>query len=288
MQPRPFARAVEEKRELKWQFPARDVLSLFLQVRVGQIVVIADSRDTVQIRATRLVRARKREVARALLEDSQVKVDLQDRRVTLEDVLPGAGADPKEMPEVELRLEVHVPPGISLRTSLDVGETRVVGETSLLTVKAGNGPVRLQRQKIRRSGAVAVDVGSVEIDGEVGDLAVSLGSGPIRGDRLTASAAETLIFQTQVGEVRVSLRSLPRRELRLLSGNGLVVARIPGNARAVATVLSATGKARSDFALPAASRAIGETGGTLAGNIGGGGTTIRVQTGVGDAALERD
>lgn len=281
------ARAAEEKREYRWEFPARDVVSLMATVKIGAIRVITDRKDRVEVRATRTVRARRRELARALAEDAPIDVALQDRRVTLDDRWPTLAGDEKEPPEIRLEVEIHAPPGIGLRTGLDQGETRVEGEVSLLTVRGGSGAVRLTKQKIRRSALVALDAGSVEIEGQVADLTISIGTGTLKAEKLEAGGAESVVLQSQAGEMRASFKSLPRRELRLQTGTGHATLRIPGSARATATVITASGKASSDFPLPRAARSDGDTGGYLAGSIGGGGVSVKVQTGAGNATLER-
>lgn len=286
----PIARvgAAEEKREYKWTFPARDVVSMMVKVRIGTIRIETDRKDRVEIRATRIVRTRRKELARALVEDSRTVVGLQDRRVTLEDLWPTIAGDEKEPPEVRLEVEIHGPPGMGLRTEIDQGETRISGETSLLTVRSGNGGVRLQKQKIRRSALIAVDSGSVEIEGQVNDLTISIGTGTLKAEKIEAGGAESVILQGQSGEMRAAFKSLPRRELRLQTGAGNVTMWIPGSARATATVITANGKASSAFSLPRAARTASDTGAYLAGSIGGGGVSVKVQTGSGNAVLERD
>jgi len=272
---------------MRWEFPGRDVAALGIVARTGTIRYFADRRDRVEIRAVRTVKARRRELARALAEDSPVALTLDDRQVSLVDRWPSLAGDEKEPPEIRVEIEVHAPPGVALRTEIESGETRVEGETSVLTVRAGSGPVRLVKQVVRRAALVTVGSGSVEIDGRVGDLTVALGNGTVKAERLDAGGAESVVLESQTGEVRAGFRSLPRTELRVQTGTGHVFLRLPGSCRATATVITANGKANSEFPLPRAARTAADTGAYLAGTIGGGGVSVRVQTGSGNATLER-
>lgn len=279
--------AADERREMRWEFPGRDVAAMGITARAGTIRYFADRRDRVEIRAIRTVKARRRELARALAEDAPVALTLDDRQVSITDKWPSMAGDEKEPPEIRVDIEVHAPPGVALRTEIESGETRVEGETSVLTVRAGSGPVRLIKQVVRRGALVAVGSGTVEIDGRMGDLAVTVGNGSVRAERLDCGGAESVVIESQTGEVRAGFRSLPRTELRIQAGTGNVFLRLPGACRATATVITANGKANSEFALPRAARTAGDTGAYLAGTIGGGGVSVRVQTGSGNATLER-
>jgi hypothetical protein len=281
------AHAAEERREYRWQFPSRDVAGLSIQGRIGTIRVVADRKDRMEIRATRIVRTRRRELARAFAEDSPFELSLNDRQATLSDRWPAVAGDDKDTPEIRFELEIHAPPGIALSTELEQGETRVEGETSVLTIRTGSGPVRLVKQNVRRAAVVSVASGSVEVDGQFGGLTVSLGNGQLRADRIDAGAAESVVLESQTGELRAAFRSLPRTELRVQTGTGNATLKIPGSARATATVITANGKAQSEFNIPRAAKAAGDTGAYLTGTIGGGGVGIKLQTGSGNVALER-
>jgi len=281
------ALAAEERREYRWQFPSRDVVGITVEGKIGSIRVITDRKDRLEIRAVRIVRTKRSQLARALVEDSEFPMVLRDREITLSDRWPTLSGDEKDTPDIRFELEIHAPAGIALSTRLEQGETRIEGETSLLTVRTGSGAVRLSKQVVSRSALVSVSSGNIEIDGKFGGLTVAVGNGQLRADRIEAGAAESVVLESATGELRASFKSLPRTELRVQTGTGNAILRIPGSARATATVITANGKAHSDFNIPRATSNPGDTGAYLTGTIGGGGVGVKLQTGSGNVSLER-
>jgi hypothetical protein len=281
------AHAAEERREYRWQFPARDVAGISVEGKIGNIRVVADRKDRLEIRAVRIVRAKRRELVRALVEDSAFPMELRDREIRLVDRWPSLAGDEKDVPEIRFELEIHAPAGIALDTRLEQGETRIEGATSVLTVRTGSGAVRLSKQDVSRNAVVSVAAGMVEIDGRFGGLTVAVGNGQLRAERIDAGGAESVVLESSTGELRAAFRSLPRTELRVQTGTGNATLKIPGSARATATVITANGKAHSDFKIPRATSNPGDTGAYLTGTIGGGGVGVKLQTGSGNVSLER-
>ncbi|MFM2223354.1 MAG: hypothetical protein RLZZ78_1611, partial [Armatimonadota bacterium] len=171
---------------MPWLYPARTVQSIKLAVQVGDIRLQVDNgAKTLSMKTTRIVKAKRREIARALLDDSQELVEFGDRTLTLTDRLPSYAIDAKEEADVRLIVEITAPPGLTISTSIIQGETNLQGDFAYITCRAESGPVRLKEQKIRKSAVVTVGTGNVEMDGTVGDLTISVNSGDIKCDRIT-------------------------------------------------------------------------------------------------------
>jgi hypothetical protein len=147
--------------------------------------------------------------------------------------------------------------------------------------------VRLKDQKIRKSAVVTVGTGNVEMDGSVGDLTISVNSGDIKCDRITLLEASQCTLQTQRGILKAVFTKLPKTELLCQSGSGDVTVQVPGNSKMLATVLTANGKARCAWNIPKSNRALGDMGAVYAGMVNGGGTTVQIQTAVGNATLDK-
>jgi hypothetical protein len=59
-------RLAEEKREMPWLYPARTVQSIKLAVQIGDIRLQVDNgAKTLSMKTTRIVKAKRREIARA-------------------------------------------------------------------------------------------------------------------------------------------------------------------------------------------------------------------------------
>lgn len=281
--------AAEERRDLSWDFPAQGA-PVNLAVRVGDIRIFADAKDRIKVRATRVVRAADREQARRTIEETPVRVQLRDLGIVLTDIVPDRlrRGGRQDAPQVELKVEVHLPPGGAVLSKIDVGDTRVEGAVELLDLRTGNGKVRLERLKVQRSAQISVGVGDIEIAGAAGDLTVAAGTGSIRAERLEAAGTRAVGLRAKVGDITASFLSLPTVELKAIAETGTVRIAIPRRSRGEVVVTTASGTVRSDFTLGVRPKAVGDVGGTLYGPIGGGsGTRIRVQSGIGDAILSR-
>jgi hypothetical protein len=282
--------AVEEKKTLTWDFPAKGGPPVMLDVLVGEIRVVADEKERVRIKATRTVRAETRDRARQTLDETAVQVQLRDQGIQLADRVPrnlqrGGRSD---APAVSLKVEVHVPPGSVLMSRIGVGETRIDGAFELLDLQSTTGSIRLERQNLTRSGRVTIGVGDLSVRGRLGNFQAGVGTGRITAKEIDAGAARSVALKAGVGAIDAGFRSLPQADLSVIGGTGNVRVRVPGDSRGDATVTATTGAVRSSFGLGRRPQGVGAVGGTLYGPIGGGGgTTIRVQTGTGDAALER-
>ena len=287
-----LARAtVEERRELKWEIPTQSAVSFVVKVVVGTIRIDTDRKSGISIRAIRTVRAKDKNTALLNLKDTRVDYHNDNERITIDDFIPDKLRQERfseDAPEVELEVEVHVPPGTKVSSTLAVGETRISGELDSLTVKSGYGPVHLENLKVKNGSLLTLETGDLEISGIVNDLQANIRVGSLKAvlDTLTANR---VALQTQVGSIISQFKTLPRLDLAVSAGVGNVQLKIPSNTKGDATVSVQTGKLRSDFNLTRRPRSVGDTGGLLTGPIGkSNGVNIKLSTGVGDAILEKD
>jgi Putative adhesin len=283
--------AADEKKEYKWEFPAQGVSALAIKGVVGTIRIYTDRKNEIQIRAQRSIRAKDKPTAQATLKDTIPTCNNEAGTLVFEDVIPEHLRRERfieDAPEVEIDIEVHVPEGLRLSSSLIVGSTQITGEAAALTVKSGNGTVKLEGLKILKGGTViGMETGDLELSGTFNDLQATLRVGSVKATLDTATA-NRVALQTQVGSILAQLRSAPKQSLSASASVGNVQVRLPGNTKGDASVSTQTGKFRSDFTLTRRPRSVGDTGGLLTGTLGRGGSVqIKVTSGVGDAALER-
>ncbi|WP_395091208.1 hypothetical protein [Armatimonas sp.] len=282
---------VEEKKEYKWEFPAQGITAVVIKGVVGTIHIDTDRKNEIQIRAFRTVRAKDKPLALSTIQRTTPKYDTAGGTLVLEDVIPDdlrTERYTEDAPEVELDIEVHIPVGLRLTSSLVVGTTVISGEAGALTIKSGNGLVKLDNLKVLKGGTViGMETGDLELNGTVNDLQATLKVGSIR-TTLETNTANRIVLQTQVGSILAQLKSAPKQSLSVSASVGTVQIKIPSNTKGDATVSTQTGKFRSDFPLTRRPRSVGDTGGLLTGTLGRGGSVqIKVTSGVGDAILEK-
>lgn len=282
--------AVEERRELKWEFPSQGVTSFVAKAVVGSIRIETDRKNGVSIRAIRTVRAKDKNELQVTLKDTPVHCQNENGTIVLDDVIPEhlrAERFTTDAPEVELELEVHLPSNLKLSTSLALGPTLINGECESLTVKSGYGLVKLEGLRVKSGTVLTLETGDLEISGVVSDLQGTTKVGSIRAN-LEAATANRVSLQTQVGSITSQFRSIPKLDLSVAASVGNVQLKVPGNLKGEATISVQTGKPRTDFTLTRRPHSVGDTGGLLTGSIGKGqGVTLKLTTGVGDALLEK-
>lgn len=282
--------AVEERRELKWEFPTQSTMGLVVRAVVGTIRIDTDRKTGISIRAVRTIRAKDKNAVQITLKETPVSCQSEGGRIVLEDVIPEhlrRERFTEDAPEVELELEVHLPAGTKVSSTLAVGETRISGELDSLTVKSGYGPVHLENLKVKSGSVLTLETGDLDISGTVNDLQATIRVGSVKAV-LETPTANRVALQTQVGSIISQFKAVPKLDLTLSAGVGSVQLKVPGNTKGDATVSVQTGKARSDFNLTRRPRSVGDTGGLLTGALGkGSGVTLKIATGVGDATLEK-
>lgn len=282
--------SVEERRELKWEFPSPGVTSFVAKAVVGSIRIETDRKNGISIRAIRTVRATDKNQLQVTLKDTPVNCQNDNGVIVLEDVIPDylrAERFTLDAPDVELELEVHLPSNLKVSTSLAVGPTQINGELESLTIKSGYGLVKLENLKVKNGTILLLETGDLDISGVVNDLQGSTKVGSIRAS-LEAGLANRVSLQTQVGSITSQFKSLPKIDLSVAASVGAVQLKVPGSLKGDATVSVQTGKATSAFNLTRRPHSVGDTGSLLTGSIGKGmGVTLKLSTGVGDASLEK-
>jgi hypothetical protein len=219
-------------------------------VQVGTLRVETDSPDTVRVKAVRRLEGLSDSEAARWLERARVVVEQQGAAIVVKDIVP------KELQQStqgkshpRLEVEIHVPPDLALEGSTGVGDADVAGQ--------------------------------------IGDLAMETGVGNLRLRRLTCSG-DTVSAKTGVGDIVMGFQSLPQRKVKVEVGVGKVRLSLPSRVRASVDLNTGMGHVDSRFPLPAPHRAGLNLGGTLSGNLNGGGIPVEVRIGVGDAQLEKE
>ena len=282
--------AADEKKEYKWEFPAQGISAVAIRGVVGTIRILTDRKNEIQIKAIRTIHAKDKNTAQLTLKDTPLTCNNEGGMLVLEDVIPDHLRQERfieDAPDVEMEIEVHVPAGMRLSSSLVVGSTQISGEAAALSVKSGYGLVKLDDMKVKGGSVIGLETGDLEVTGAFNDFQATLKVGSVRAT-LEGNTANRIALQTQVGGILAQLKSVPKQSLSASASVGSVQLKVPGNTKGDATVSAQTGKFRSDFNLTRRPRSVGGTGGLLTGTLGRGGSVqIKVTSGVGDAFLEK-
>jgi hypothetical protein len=167
-------------------------------------------------------------------------------------------------------------------------QIRDVVPDELLALLAGGSHPRLEME-IRVPSGVGLEAttsfGDAEVMGELGDVTVrsNIGNLALRQLRCSGRRVEA---HTQVGDVLMTLQSLPREQLQAKVGIGDARIQLPAGASANIALTAEIGRVTSGRALASGQRAGSLLGGSLSGTLNEGDTAVRVDVATGDIRLE--
>jgi len=282
-------RGPREEAKTEKTIPVQGIEEVKASVMIGPIKVVADSPNTIQVRAVRHAEGGTADDRRRWLSETKVEIEKQGAALIVKDVVPKSlrqNGHAKNL-SMGLDLELHVPSRLAMTLAAGVGDVEATGVAGGLTVATGAGNVRLRQLGGPEEG-VTVDVGAgnVTMDGQAGDVRIHSGAGKVSLQNLDC-AGKTLFVDTGAGDVSAALRSLPSGNLRINVGTGRIRLSVPDKARADISAASGMGSIRSAFALAGQKQSGGGFGGTLSGNLNGGGAEVSLHTGIGEIQLER-
>jgi hypothetical protein len=256
---------VRQEETIEKTLPASGVRKLEARVRFGGVRLTADSPEGIVIKAVRQVDAGTPEAADSLIRECRLDVENRGDTIILSDFVPPIEGFLLRPGGVRLNLEVRVPAGLSVSVALGAGNAEMSGAFAEARAKVGAGNVQLTEASAS------------------GDVRLKTGAGDVRVKDLSCSGP-TLSARTGAGNVSVSLEALPTQTVEAGAGAGNVSVEIPVDAHAAVTLKTGVGNASSDF------EGVKSDGGgflsrSLAGELGGGGTTVTLKTGVGNVEL---
>jgi DUF4097 and DUF4098 domain-containing protein YvlB len=282
-------RAPREEVKTEKTFPIQGIEEVKVSVQIGPVRVFGDNPNAVQVRAVRHAEGGTADDRHRWLSETKVEIEKQGAVLTIKDVVPKSLQDNGHAKNIGmgLDLELHVPSRVALDIVTGVGDVETAGLAGGATVTTGAGNVRL-KQLSAPGGDVRVHTGAgnVTMDGQAGDVIVKTGAGQVSLKRLDCSG-KILNVDAGAGDVTVALRSLPSGSLKINAGTGRIHLSVPEKARAAVTASSGMGSVKSEFALSSQRRNGGSFGGTLSGNLNGGGTTISLHAGIGEIELDK-
>ena len=260
--------AAQKDSRTEKSIPADGIRTVRSSVEVGSLRLKTDSAAEVRVIAVRRVKGGSAADQDRWIKDTKVEIDRQGDAVVIKDVVPESlkKQQGKDRAQASLEVEVRIPRGLAVESSLGVGDVTAEGAFQALRLKSG--------------------VGDIEVSGDAGELMVNSGVGKLKLSDVAVSGSIAEI-RAGVGDVDASLRRIPSKDLKITSGVGNAVVRIPSASRASVDLKSGVGIVRSDFPLTAAKRGMVNIGGNMKGDINGGGTALTVNSGTGNVNLSR-
>lgn len=268
-------------------FSSRDVNSLKLTVLFGEVKVYADSPDSVKLVAVRHAERGTAAERHRWLTETRVDISQQNGSIQVKDIVPEALRNSlrhrtgRDSVEAHLTVDVHLPARLALDVSNSAGDVRVEGSGGGVAVHAGAGSVSLANLRCANR-AVTIDHGAGEItlSGQVGDLRVTNGAGEIKLSGVRCSGANANLH-VGTGEIDLGMLALPSELLKVDLGIGEIHVSLPAGSRATVSASTGNGSIDSGLRLTSSRR----SGGSLKGEMNGGGSRIEVHSGLGEVHL---
>jgi len=216
---------VEQQKQ--WTFAAKGKRVIRTTIEVGSIHVIAGGTDEIVIRTKRIVRAKDGTVSQHFLQKTEVAVEESGDQLTLRDFCPAELRHrTKDSPRVELQVDLTLPSGMALESTIGAGNTTLIGSVGKVSLQTKVGDVTLERQK-GVSGAIAVGTGDITLGGEIGSLTAKTHTGEIRAKQLAAGSAKAVSLMTNTGSIWAALATLPTEQLQAHTGTGDITLEVP-------------------------------------------------------------
>ncbi|HET6303727.1 MAG TPA: DUF4097 family beta strand repeat-containing protein [Myxococcota bacterium] len=237
----------------------------------GRTRVIGEERDDVQIDAHKIARAESVEGAEKLVEEIQIASSGAGGALGLEVVIPG-----RWNRRGRVDMEVRVPRDLQVEVNSSNGKIAVCGLRGSVRVRSSNGGVRLD--DVVGNAEISASNATVSCTCTQGRLVARSSNGKIELSRHRGSVDAS----TSNGLIHVNLEELSREGVQLATSNGRVVLELPEQVDGDVDLRVDNGVIRNQRTLCRCTR---DTSGQVRGQLGAGGTPIRVRTSNGSISL---
>lgn len=183
----------------------------------GNIEVETWDRAEVKIWAEKNAQARNADDARAMLAETEIRVDQSTGRVTIEADLPNRNW---KRGGVSVSFRLTVPRGAHVAASSTNGNVRITELGGLAEVETTNGNIRLR--DIGGDVNASTVNGGIDARGIGGRLEAQTTNGSIDAEVTSASLAGDMSLETTNGSIDLALSSALAAEIDARAGNGRV------------------------------------------------------------------
>lgn len=281
-----------EESKIEKTLASKNVDSAKVSNWVGDIKVFADSPDEVKVKAIRHAEGGTAAERHRWLTETSVQIEQQGSAILVKDIVPESlrkslnHRNGHDSLQVHLNLDIHLPSRLALVVSNMAGDVRIEGTGGGLDLNTTAGNLVLAGLRCaNKPVAVHHSAGDIEMDGQVGDLTLTNGAGGLKASELRVSG-KVVDLHLGAGEVELAMLSLPTERLKVDVGTGEVHLRLPANAQARLSASTGVGNIESSGLQFSSSKRGGSSlGGSLKGDLNGGGPLLDIHTGIGEVHL---
>ncbi len=265
---------------VKEAFKVRPGGTLVLGVDNGNIFIETISSNEVRIELQRTVEVTDSEEARRILERHEYSFAQVGNDVEIRSRFDGGNSfwRRQNRDRMRLRVTVQIPESYNVDFSSGAGNIHLGDIGGSVTGRTGMGNVIIGRA----SGSIDVSSGSgnIELGGAGGSVAVSTGAGNVHLEELRGAVE----VKTGAGNIFAYITGQPEEGSVLETGAGNVTVYLSDEIRANVTAIAAVGSAQTDFPLHVEGKWMSRS---FAGELNGGGPSVRIRAGLGNVALNR-
>lgn len=254
--------------------------TLSIDMDNGNISVETIRASEVRMEIERVVSVSSREDAHRILERHEYSFDQRGDNVTIRSRVEGESSlwNRRGRDRIRINIRVQVPEQYSVDFKSGAGNITVGDLGGSVNGRTGAGNIRVGAV----AGALVIDTGSgnIEVAGVQGAVRISTGAGNVRLE----NARESVSVSSGAGNITAFITHQPRATSVLETGAGNVTVHLSGNARAYVDASAGMGSASTDFPLTVEGKWVSKS---FAGDLNGGGPSIRMRAGVGNVSLRR-
>jgi DUF4097 and DUF4098 domain-containing protein YvlB len=254
--------------------------TLSIDVDNGNITVETIRASEVRIEIERVVGVSSRDDARRILERHEYSFDQRGDNVTVRSRVGSETSlwNRRSRDRIRVNIRVQVPEQYNVDFTSGAGNITLGDLGGSVKGRTGAGNIRVGAVQ----GELVIDTGSgnIEVAGVRGPVRISTGAGNVRLD----DARESVTVSSGAGNITAFITQQPRATSVLETGAGNVTVHLSGNARAHVDASAGMGSASTDFPLTVEGKWVSKS---FAGDLNGGGPSIRMRAGVGNVSLRR-
>ena len=251
---------------------------LHVDIDFGNVVIETIDLHEVRIELVRIVTAAGADDAKRVLERHEYDFDKRGNDVYVTSRYTDGGMFWSRRSRDRMRLEAR----IQVPAQYDVDFTTGAGNVTLgdlqgaISGRTGAGNIEIGA--VRGPVDISSGSGNVAVNGCSGRISISTGAGNVN----VQNAACTVSVSSGAGNLMARFSGQPDGNSTLETGAGNVTVHLDANARVSVAGASALGSVSTDFSLPVEGKWMSKS---FAGDLNGGGPSIRMRAAVGNVVL---
>lgn len=265
---------------VKEVFKVRPGGTLVIDIDHGNIIVETTRANEVRIELERSVSVGDASDAKRILERHEYSFNQSGNDVEVRSRFDADGSfwGRRGKERVRVKATVQIPERYNVDFTSGAGNVMLADIGGSVNGRTGAGNVKVG--SVRGELNVSSGSGNIEVSGARGPVIVSTGAGNVSLENLHGSVE----VKTGAGNIAAYITDQPRESSVLETGAGNVTVYVGDAIRANIDANAALGSASTDFPLKVEGKWMSKS---FAGDINGGGPSIRMRAGVGNVSLKR-